>query len=356
MESSTVPTVPRVQPQPPSTEPTASRMRNAVALEQVERLMLELATEQGAGVAPVLVREHLATGGKRLRARLALAAAEALGCPRDGVVPWAAACELLHNGTLVHDDLQDGDRTRRGHPTVWARHGIPQALNAGDLLFMLPFLALERLAAPDATRWQLSRALAVHAATVICGQAAELALTTARDVRWESYLAAVEGKTSALFELPVEGAVLIAGRDPATARRLGGAFRPLGVLFQLQDDVLDLYGDKGREEGPGSDLREGKVSALVSQHLGFHPDDAPWLLDLLAAPRELTPEAGVQRAMERFRTGGALEAVLRQIESEAEATLGDATLRTEPELWRLAQELVEVTLAPIAHLTPGRTG
>ncbi|MCA9571733.1 MAG: polyprenyl synthetase family protein, partial [Myxococcales bacterium] len=102
-------------------------------LPLVESLLLDLATGERFERLGVIAREHLATGGKRLRARLALATMQALGGDRREAVPWAAAAEMLHNATLVHDDLQDGDAVRRGHPAVWARHGANQAINVGDL-------------------------------------------------------------------------------------------------------------------------------------------------------------------------------------------------------------------------------
>ncbi len=323
-----------------------SPLRSTRCLAEVEALMDRLAAEAGGDPAGFIVREHLATGGKRVRARLALAALEALGEPRETGVAWAAACELLHNATLVHDDLQDGDAVRRGRPTVWALHGAAQAVNAGDLLLMLPYLALDHLPAPDGTRWALARALAGHAAAVVRGQAAELGLSACERVEWGTWRAVAEGKTGALFALAVRGAALLAGRPDEEARPLADAFRTLGLLFQLQDDVLDLYGDKGRG-APGSDLREGKTSALVVEHLELHPGDAAWLGLLLRAPRGATPEVEVERAILRFRTGGALERVLGRINAAAGEALRAPALAEEPALRALAAELVEVALSPI---------
>ena len=324
----------------------AGSLRSTLCLAEVETLMDRLADEAGGEPAGSMVRGHLATGGKRIRARLALAAMEALDEPRDAGVAWAAACELLHNATLVHDDLQDGDRVRRGHPTVWALHGAAQAVNAGDLLLMLPYLALEHLGTSLDRRWTLALSLAGHAAAVVRGQAAELALDPWSDVDWPAYRAIAEGKTGALFQLPVEGAAMLAGRSPEEARHLAGGFRALGLLFQLQDDVLDLYGEKGRG-APGSDLREGKTSALVVEHLALHPDDAPWLRGLLAAPRCETPQADVELAVERFRCGGALERVLGRINAAAAEALRSPGLAEEPGLHHLAAELAGVALHPI---------
>lgn len=323
--------------------------REIPLIVEVEALMEGLALGAADDLAGQMVREHLHTGGKRLRARLAIAALEALGGQAERAVPWASACELLHNATLIHDDVQDGDRTRRGHPTVWARHGKAQAINAGDLLLMLPFLAIDHVQADAELRWTLGRTLATCAATIARGQTAELVLSENRDATWDAYHRAVAGKTGALFQLPVEGAALMAGRSMEEARWLSGAFQPLGLLFQMQGDVLDLYGNKGRE-APGSDLREGKISVLVIEHLACAPEDAGWLWTLLAAPRGQTSSAQVEEAIRRFQSGGALTAAIARIEREAAAVRESPALATVPGLWALAAGIVNEVLKPIAPI------
>ena len=98
-------------------------------LAMVESRMIDLAGDRARDPGARMVREHLDTGGKRLRARLAIAACQALGGRAEDAIDWAAAVELLHNASLVHDDIQDGDRTRRGKPALWARYGPAQAIN-----------------------------------------------------------------------------------------------------------------------------------------------------------------------------------------------------------------------------------
>jgi geranylgeranyl diphosphate synthase type I len=308
--------------------------------------MRRLAAEQGAEALGGIVQEHLETGGKRLRARLALAATEALGGEAATAVGWAAACELLHNATLVHDDLQDGDRQRRGRPTVWITHGAEQAINAGDLLFLLPLVAIDVVPIEAGQRWDLARAFAARGLSVIRGQGEELSLARAGRTELQAYIQTVTGKTSGLFELPVEGAGIVAGRTPAEASSLAAGFRPLGVLFQLQDDVLDLYGDKGRE-APGADIREGKISGLVVEHLARYPEERGSLLELLARPRGETSDAEVADVIERFRSGGALRAVVDRIQETAREVETDSTLASESELAALARELVDAMLRPI---------
>ncbi len=313
-------------------------------VELIERLV-----ETGATL-DAIVLEHLATGGKRLRARLALAVARALGAPLSAAAGWAAACELLHNATLVHDDLQDGDAVRRGAPTVWARHGAAQAINAGDLLFVLPSLAIDEVPGTATLRFALVRLLASRAAAVIRGQCAEQLLISSGRLDWDSYAEVVRGKTSALFTLPVVGAALVAGVSAQDAARYAAPFDNLGLLFQIQDDVLDLYGDKLRGSA-GSDLYEGKVSCLVVEHVALHPEEQERLLALLKAPRESSEAAEVAYFIERFRNGGALARTVARL-GALEASISEAVLREVPALSAVVRDLLDRVMQPIAHVVP----
>ncbi|MEC8424065.1 MAG: polyprenyl synthetase family protein, partial [Myxococcota bacterium] len=152
-----------------------------------------------------------------------------------------------------------------------------------------------------------------------------------------------------LFGLPVEGAALLAGLDRADAAALAKPFGELGLLFQLQDDVLDLYGDKGREQA-GADLFEGKVSALVVAHLARVPGDRATLLALLRSPRPDTDPIAVTEIIAEFRSSGALDDVLDRIQTIAEAVRSDLALQRVPELRTVALEITALVLRPIAHL------
>jgi geranylgeranyl pyrophosphate synthase len=313
----------------------------ATGLDEVEALMVRLVVHQRLDRASSIVQEHLGTGGRRMRARLALAAAEALGVPRLAAVPWAAACELLHNATLIHDDVQDGDEMRRGHPTAWFRHGVAQAINAGDLLIVLPQLALAELGAPDDRRWRMSLVLARRAAETVRGQAQELDLLSAGRYGLADWTQAARGKSGGLLALPVEGAALLAGLSEGTARRLAEPFATLGVMYQACDDCLDLYGDKGRGAA-GNDLREGKVSLLVAEHIRRHPEDRDALLDTLRRPRAETSDDEVSYWTDRFRERGTLAACHERILAFERGVRADGHLVSVPALQRVAGALLEL--------------
>lgn len=320
------------------------------ALDRVEARMNALVGDRARDPGATMVREHLDSGGKRLRARLALASCQALGGRADDAVDWAAAVELLHNASLVHDDIQDGDRTRRGRPALWARYGAAQAINAGDLLLMLPFRALASY--PAEAQSALVQLLAEYAESTARGQIHELTLSASADKHWGDYFSAVSGKTGTLFALPVHGGAELAGLVDEDARELASAFSSIGVLYQLQDDLLDLFESKGRAMR-GSDIYEGRLSAVVLTHLDLHPADADRLFSVLERPRERTSMAEVDATVERFIAGGAGAQLLARIEHLASELLASDALRYSENIHTLAMALVTRVLAPIEAVKGG---
>lgn len=316
-------------------------------LARVESRMVALAGDRSEDPGAEMVHEHLGTGGKRLRARLALASCEALGGRAESAVDWAAAVELLHNASLVHDDIQDGDRRRRGKPALWARYGSAQAINAGDLLLMLPFRAL--CAYPAETQASLVQILAEYAEKTVRGQIRELALTASFNRGWSDYLSAVSGKTGTLFALPVRGAARLAGLVTEEANRLALTFSSIGVLYQLQDDLLDLFDTKGRGSR-GSDIYEGRLSAVVLTHLDLHPGDADEVFRVLGRPREETTHDEVLTMIDRFVAGGASQQLLERIQSLGAELLASESLGASPGIQAVARELVHRVLVPLEVL------
>jgi len=326
---------------------------NPSHLAAIEACMRRLCVAGRDPALGELAWEHVSAGGKRLRARQALFAVSALGGQLEQGIAWGACCELLHNASLIHDDVQDGDRLRRRRPSLWARHGVAQAINPRGLGIPPSYLAIGVIPVSDAVRWQLTRTVSTAARTVVEGQAAELGLLAAPTLTWDAYAACVEGKTAALFGLPLEGAAVIAGRAADEAIALGAAFRPLGLLFQIQDDILDLFGDNGRE-ARGSDLAQtGKVTAFVVEHLRLHPGDGPWLRAILTTPRGETSADAIGAVIARFASGGALAAVWRRIDEMRAAVAQARILDGEPALRALVDRFVAEALRPVAHTRPG---
>ncbi len=201
---------------------------------------------------------HFSIMGKQLRARMALTAADCIGVARPASLCWAAAVEILHNASLVHDDICDGDKIRRGQPSVWARFGRDTALALGDWLIALSFeLAAE--AANKGTAPQLVSLLARHMATTTTGQVLEFQMGSYPD--WSRYMEISTGKTAPLFIAPAQGIAHLAGRqdliDP-----LHHFFTAAGGCYQIANDMLNVMGTDGAAS-PASDLLRRAPNAVI---------------------------------------------------------------------------------------------
>lgn len=205
------------------------------------------------------VRAH-APLGKLIRPVLSLWACEAAGEPASVALPVALAVEWIHNFTLVHDDVQDGDRLRRHRPTVWAVWGREQAINAGDALFARAFeIITSRDGVHPERTLRAAEILARATRRVIAGQCLDLELVGKPETSPGAYLRMARLKTGVLL-----GASLAAGAAVAGADRLTPVFaragQLLGLAFQLRDDWLGLFGDTHETGKPKGDLDRRKVT------------------------------------------------------------------------------------------------
>lgn len=294
---------------------------------------------------------QLDTGGKRFRALLPLVVAEALGHPRELVRPLGAACEMLHNASLVKDDIEDGDDVRRGQDTVWRRYGVPRAINASDAMIFYALRLVEEIEAPLPTREALRHQLVGHILRVIHGQELELDLRRRARSSLADYFEVVEHKTAGLFALPLVGAAVLCAAPAALVEGLEAMARELGVLFQIQDDVLDLWGDKGRRER-GCDIAEGKRSVLVVhalQHASH--EQSRWLLEVLDKPRAVTTADDVGRAAALFETLGSLRFALDEIATRRARALAVLEVVAHAELHALMAAVTATLLLPIEAIT-----
>ncbi len=316
---------------------------------EIERLIRE--TVEAYTPAGSLLGEmcgyHLQTGGKRLRALIPLLTAEALEADPVRLRPFGAACEMLHNATLVHDDLQDGDTVRRGQDTVWKHWSAAQAINLGDAMFYYALALVGRLDVPLATRAAAADGLLRGTVRVIDGQVREFLLKNDPAPTVDKYFCVIEGKTAGLFEIPIAGAAQLAAAPSPVLGAVQTAARDLGVVFQIQDDLLDLYGQKGRDRR-GSDIAEGKISALVVHALGRAPAaEAARLRAILAKPREQTTDADVDEVDRLFRSCGSVRFALDEIERRERAVAERSELRAIPRLHELLVGLGDAFLEPI---------
>lgn len=207
------------------------------------------------------------SAGKALRPTLCLLACEATTAGYSQALPAAAAIELVHNFSLIHDDVQDDDRERRHRPTVWAIWGKPQAINAGTAMRVIASLTLLRLGeqgVPAEVQLEAQRLLDESCLRLIEGQYLDISFEGRLDVGVDEYLQMIGLKTGALIACALEMGALLGGAGaPAVGafRELG---RNLGLAFQIRDDILGIWGEEAKTGKPvGSDIRRRKKSLPV---------------------------------------------------------------------------------------------
>jgi geranylgeranyl diphosphate synthase type I len=232
--------------------------------------------------------------GKRLRPLLTLLTCQAAGGdPRDAL-PAAAAVELIHNFSLIHDDIQDHSAIRRGRSTVWALWGEAQAINAGDTMFTLAHLALHRLSKQGIPPDRIIAALHALDRTnlALCqGQHMDLHFEGRLDVDSDAYMTMIWGKTAALLGCSAQLGALVALSDPALPERYRRVGEELGLAFQIQDDILGIWGTADVTGKPvADDVRNRKKSLPIVYVLGRQYDADAKRLHALYAQETLSEE------------------------------------------------------------------
>ena len=260
--------------------------------------------------------------GKGIRPALALLSAGAVGARPDVAVPGAVAIELVHNFSLLHDDIIDGDRQRRHRPTVWALFGVGQAILVGDALQTVAHQVL--LDGGTASGVAASVLLADAVQAMIAGQADDMALETAERVDVEECTRMVAGKTGALLSCASAIGAVLAGADERRLAALGAFGAELGLSFQAVDDVLGIWGDPHVTGKPvGSDLTSKKKTLPVAF--------------AMAASSEAAAELG-----RMFRNGELDDAAVRRATAVIEGAGGrDATEEFARRHLALALETLE---------------
>jgi geranylgeranyl diphosphate synthase type I len=246
-----------------------------VLLEDTEAEILRVVEDHDAPTAEVyaMVRYHLGldgasgTRGKRMRPLLGLLAYASIAGDHRAALPGAAAVELGHNFSLVHDDIEDGDTERRHRATLWTLHGVPQAINTGDLIFSLSRIALHRLTELGFSDAKVLRLMRLYDETCVrlCeGQYLDIASTASEvPMTVELYFDMIGRKTAALISASIEAGALLATDDERVItayRRFGWA---LGIAFQLNDDLLGIWGQERHTGKEPTDVARRKKTLPV---------------------------------------------------------------------------------------------
>ncbi len=182
--------------------------------------------------------------GKRLRPNMTIRVATGEGAGAEDAFDAAAAIEILHNYSLVHDDIEDRDELRHGRKTLWATYGIPHAINAGDAMCAVSSLALTRAAERHPPERVVRMVETLHDAhRIMCdGQTLDLTFESTRDVDLPAYQVMIGAKTAALFEAACRLGALTAACDEAAIETYASLGRAFGMAFQIHDDISGIWG------------------------------------------------------------------------------------------------------------------
>lgn len=277
-----------------------------------------------------------ASPGKLMRPLAVLLAAELSGGSAESALPAAAAVELVHNFSLLHDDIEDASEFRRGRLNLWKFAGAPQAINTGDGMFVVARLAQYRLletGVPADRTLAAMRELDEACLRLVQGQYLDMSFETRQDVTLPEYLEMAAGKTAAMFAAPFAIGATIGGAPPAVVDAFREFGRRVGLAFQAVDDVLGIWGDPAVTGKPaGDDLSARKMTYPIIVALSSPGEEAEGLRrayarppggsdDLAAMGRwiEATGARAATEAMAREETRAALDGLRR-------AGLPDSTL------------------------------
>jgi len=335
-----------------------ARVDMAELIADTEREILRLVAGRTGSTRPLyeMIRYHLgldgtpADTGKRLRPLLGLLAHASLTGDHRPALPGAAAVELGHNFSLVHDDIEDRDVERRHRAALWTIYGIPQAVNAGDALSVLSRMSIYRLTElgfSDAKVLALMRLFDETCLALCEGQFLDIwASEHAEGLSVDLYFEMVGKKTAALIAASVQAGAMLATEDEAIVQGFHAFGWALGIAFQLNDDLLGIWGSEQVTGKEPSDLAKHKKTLPVIYAIQHgSPVDRRRLLAIYGAP-ELTPEAQSE-AREILDRSGARDytrSQARRYRDEAITALDDlearADLRVDGEARTRLREIV----------------
>ncbi|HSJ56074.1 MAG TPA: polyprenyl synthetase family protein [Anaerolineae bacterium] len=288
--------------------------------------------------------------GKRLRPMLCVLACQAAGGDPYHALPAAAAVELIHNFSLVHDDIQDSSHYRRGRRAVWDIWGAAQAINVGDGLFVLARLALHRLAGRGVPADTIVAAAAAfdRACMLLCeGQYFDMTFEDRLDVDLQQYLTMIRQKTAMLLATSTRLGAVVGTENQETVEHLARFGEHLGMAFQIQDDILGTWGDEQvTGKSAATDIRDKKKTLPVVYVLN-HPDERYSAWQLIELYKQAGPlaQAGIEATLAILERTGArryADAVAGEYYTRALQSLDaiDGEAEAVAALHELAQSLV----------------
>jgi geranylgeranyl diphosphate synthase type I len=247
------------------------------------------------------------SGGKRLRASLPFLVGEMLGNTSPSHYDVGAAIEIIHNFTLIHDDIMDNDSVRRGRPSVHEEFDVPTAINAGDAMLAVAFELISSSKEIEVTMLpSLVQIIGKMVRRVSEGQQLDIDNENRRDITIDDYLYMIEGKTAVMFEACARSGAILSGASPEEVDLLGKWGLNLGLCFQIVDDLIDII-SKSSGKPIGSDLIQGKMTCIVIH--AMNSNDGKSLMhieNVLGKGEEVTKEQ-LDLAIESLNTQGSID-------------------------------------------------
>jgi geranylgeranyl diphosphate synthase type I len=261
-------------------------------------------------------------GGKQLRSTMCLLACEAVTGDYRKALPGAAAVELVHNFSLIHDDIEDGDEKRRHRYTVWKLWGVPQAINTGDAMDVVSYMAIMDLKVDPSTMVGVLRVFNDTIMQLCEGQYLDMDFQTHDAVTVDEYIRMITGKTAALIEAATAIGAMAACADPKTVQHFRNFGHKIGIAFQIQDDLLGIWGDPAKTgKSARNDIRNKKKTLPVLYAMQYSPEKDE--LKRLYAKEQFS-EADIDRVFDILTKAKSYEFTLRkarQLKDEALAEL-----------------------------------
>jgi len=306
-------------------------------IAEVEALMRQQAHEAHPDLQAAL--EHLLdAGGKRIRPTLSLLTGRMLGAPHRPLLYLAAAAELLHTATLVHDDLIDGSLLRRGNPTLNAQWSPPATVLTGDFIF-----ARAAKLAAETDYLPLIKLFAETLAIIVNGELTQM--FSARGVASrENYYQRIYAKTASLIEMTTRAAAMLSPVEEHVVESMRRYGYHLGIAFQIVDDVLDFTGDQAEVGKPvGSDLRQGLINLPALHYIETHPTDED--VQALLAGRYLLEQNEMDALVKKVASSNSIAFAKREAEEHVRLAIAELSKMPPGEERNALEELARYTVS-----------
>ena len=289
----------------------------------------------------------IGTGGKRLRAILPLVVFEAFGGDAEEAIPFAAAMELLHNATLIHKDTIAHVRSSRGADTVWVRYGVDQAIQIGDAMLFAALDCMQRLERPGTVVSRLQRLVTTQTLGILRAQVDATHLVDGGHHDGDAMVELLRDRTGGLFRLSVMGGAVLAQAHDDVVQQLARIGDHLGVMFQVQDELLGIVGGFSIIER-GASIRSGEAGIMLHHCLrNATPEAREELAAILAKHEPATGDRDVLRAIELLRQTGSLRYGVELLERTQQAIDREAAALPQTGLVRLLAGIGDIFLAPL---------